>query len=101
MGLIKHAWLESGGVYGYRKVYQEFVRLAKPVVSTEWPAWCAENGYALSLALFIDGHRPILASGRWLVDEATHDHRIGTECSVIGSLESKTTRSCDGAFGSR
>ena len=21
--LIKHAWLESGGVYGYRKVYQD------------------------------------------------------------------------------
>ncbi|WP_404464376.1 IS3 family transposase [Vreelandella aquamarina] len=23
LGLIKHAWLESGGVYGYRKVYQD------------------------------------------------------------------------------
>ena len=23
LGLIKHAWLESVGVYGYRKVYQD------------------------------------------------------------------------------
>lgn len=23
MGLIKHAWLESGGVYGYRKIHQD------------------------------------------------------------------------------
>ncbi|WP_085940843.1 IS3 family transposase, partial [Vreelandella boliviensis] len=23
LGLIKHSWLESGGVYGYRKVYQD------------------------------------------------------------------------------
>jgi len=23
LGLIKHAWLESGGVYGYRKVHQD------------------------------------------------------------------------------
>ena len=23
LGLIKHAWLESGGVYGYRKGYQD------------------------------------------------------------------------------
>ncbi len=23
LGLIKHAWLESGGVYGYRKIHQD------------------------------------------------------------------------------
>jgi putative transposase len=29
LGLIKHSWLESGGVYGYRKIHadlREFLR---------------------------------------------------------------------------
>ncbi len=36
LGLIKHFWLESGGVYGYRKVYRTCVKLAKLAGSTVW-----------------------------------------------------------------
>ena len=33
-GLIKQFWLESGGVYGYRKVYSDLLELGKVVVRT-------------------------------------------------------------------
>ena len=29
LGLIKHAWLESGGVYGYRKVHDDLRELGE------------------------------------------------------------------------
>lgn len=29
LGLIKHAWLESGGVYGYRKIHDELRELGE------------------------------------------------------------------------
>lgn len=29
LGLIKHAWLEGGGLYGYRKVYQDLREAGK------------------------------------------------------------------------
>jgi len=30
LGLIKHAWLESGGVYGYRKIHDDLRELGEP-----------------------------------------------------------------------
>ena len=33
-GLIQPSWLESGGVYGYRKVYSDLLELGKVVVRT-------------------------------------------------------------------
>lgn len=30
LGLVKHSWLESGGVYGYRKVYDDLRELGEP-----------------------------------------------------------------------
>ena len=33
-GLIKQFWLESGGVYGYLKVYSDLLELGKVVVRT-------------------------------------------------------------------
>ena len=29
LGLIKHAWLESGGVYGYRKIHDDLRELGE------------------------------------------------------------------------
>ncbi len=34
--LIKHSWLESGGVYGYRKSVMIFARSVKIVVGIVW-----------------------------------------------------------------
>jgi len=34
LGLIKHAWLASGGVYGYRKVTMDCVNRAKRAAVT-------------------------------------------------------------------
>ena len=33
LGLIKHSWLESGGVYGYRKVHNDLRGSVKIVVA--------------------------------------------------------------------
>ena len=33
LGLIKHPWLESGGVYGYRKITHDLSDLGEPSAS--------------------------------------------------------------------
>ena len=32
LGYVKQFWLESGGIYGYRKITMDMKALAKPVV---------------------------------------------------------------------
>ncbi|MCW8163300.1 transposase [Stutzerimonas stutzeri] len=35
---MKHAWLESSGVFGYRKIHDDLRELSEPVAGTAWLA---------------------------------------------------------------
>ena len=41
-GLIQPFWLETGGVYGYRKVYSDLLELGKVVVRTGFIVLCVQ-----------------------------------------------------------
>ena len=46
LGLIKHAWLESGGVYGYRKITHDLRDLGEPCGKHRVYRLMRRKGYA-------------------------------------------------------
>jgi transposase InsO family protein len=68
LGLIKHSWLESGGVYGYRKIYDDLSEvsddggghrvarlmrlegLRSPYSSSDWRSFLKANNLVASMS---------------------------------------------------
>ena len=102
-GLIKQFWLESGGVYGYRKVYSDLRELGEG---------CGENRvYRLmriaGLRAQVGYRRPRHRSGppnvvvptcNWLVHEIQGHQETGPGCGVDGGIAAKSQSTRDGAF---
>jgi len=51
LGLLKHAWLESGGVYGYRKLTLDMRDLGESTASIAWPDYSSSKDCARRLAI--------------------------------------------------
>lgn len=47
LGLIKHAWLESGGVYGYRKIHYD---QGSQFSSSDWQSFLKANNLISSMS---------------------------------------------------
>ena len=101
-GLIQPFWLETGGVYGYRKVYSDLLELGKVVVNRarrlmRMAGLRAQVGY----------RRPRHRSGppnvvvptcNWLVHEIQGHQETGPGCGVDGGIAAKSQSTRDGAF---
>ena len=101
-GLIQPFWLETGGVYGYRKVYSDLLELGKVVVNRarrlmRMAGLRAQVGY----------RRPRHRSGppnvvvptcNWLVHETQGYQETGPGCGVDGDIAAKSQSTRDGAF---
>lgn len=64
LGLLKHAWLDSGGVYGYRKLTMDMRDLGETCGKHPWLACSSSRGCAPRRAT-ADGLEVVVASLPW------------------------------------
>ena len=64
LGLLKHAWLESGGIYGYRKLTMDMRDPGETAASIVWPA-CSNSKACVQRLAIVAGLARVVASQQW------------------------------------
>lgn len=80
LGLIKHSWLTSGGVYGYRKITVDLRESGETCAEPRVRADCPEPGLG-------DGHRVHPHLRRLVVSGGRHGSVLAPDCRLGHALD--------------